>query len=951
MTDDRHGEGAPEGGGRWNPLPQGDYDDGATAFVKLPEGGIDALLSGNSPLAAPGHGYVPPRIPGAPAEGGWPAPENGAAQWPDPNGGQGGGQWPDPDTGQGATQGGDRFTYDPAATQHWNFEEPAPAAPGHDVTGQWSIPVAGGELPDESGEFTTSSLVEQWGGTPPATLPGGAPAPWATNAGQPWGEPQEAAQGPDTYGSGEAYGHETYGAEAGARAEGEAFGPETGGHAEAYDPGSGEFRAGRAQSTAEGVGSARARRQARAQAAYEQSGAAPGGYDQSGAGQGGYEHAGPEQAAQGPAGHGHAVREQPGAAYGPAAHGQTGPVPGAHEQTGRAPEHNGSTPGAYGQDTLGRDAYEQGGAGVAPGAYDPAGQARGADEQGAHDAGGHAQDVYGRGGYEQPGQADGAAVPGPDGAGAQEHTAHGQDGQDGRDGRIEGPFGGAGHGQQGYPDAGRGQVPQAGHAQGQAPGAHPRDGVVPGARPQPVQDRPGDPQDTFGGAGHEQGAHEQGGQEQAGHPGSAHPEQGLESRPEADPERDPDLETGRTRQGGHPAAAHLPAPSGEPSYPSPDGHPAHPRGDAAEHRTPPAGIPAGPDAHGPATPPVDGPAEPTGQDAAPETAARPETAPEDATPAHGTPAPTTDPAVPVVPEQRSGAAMPGVPGQRSDTPVPAPAVPTEPAPAHDGDTPTPAPEAAEHAEAEPEQAEAPEAAEAPEEPAPAPLPLHDDHPLASYVLRVNGADRPVTDAWIGESLLYVLRERLGLAGAKDGCSQGECGACNVQVDGRLVASCLVPAVTAAGTEVRTVEGLAQDGHPSDVQRALARCGAVQCGFCVPGMAMTVHDLLEGNPAPTELETRQALCGNLCRCSGYRGVVQAVQEVVAERETAHAPEAETAADADDARVPHQAGPGSGGAGPSVFEAPGVFDTPPPTPDGYGDTPGPYDQHYGQDGGQA
>jgi aerobic-type carbon monoxide dehydrogenase small subunit (CoxS/CutS family) len=157
------------------------------------------------------------------------------------------------------------------------------------------------------------------------------------------------------------------------------------------------------------------------------------------------------------------------------------------------------------------------------------------------------------------------------------------------------------------------------------------------------------------------------------------------------------------------------------------------------------------------------------------------------------------------------------------------------------------------------------------------------------MLRVNGVDRPVTDAWIGESLLYVLRERLGLAGAKDGCSQGECGACNVQVDGRLVASCLMPAVTAAGSEVRTVEGLAVDGQPSDVQRALARCGAVQCGFCVPGMAMTVHDLLEGNPAPTELETRQALCGNLCRCSGYRGVLQAVREVVAEREAQAAAE--------------------------------------------------------------
>ncbi|MBT2442186.1 xanthine dehydrogenase [Streptomyces sp. ISL-36] len=180
----------------------------------------------------------------------------------------------------------------------------------------------------------------------------------------------------------------------------------------------------------------------------------------------------------------------------------------------------------------------------------------------------------------------------------------------------------------------------------------------------------------------------------------------------------------------------------------------------------------------------------------------------------------------------------------------------------------------------------------------------DEHPHTSYVLRVNGADRPVTDSWIGESLLYVLRERLGLAGAKDGCSQGECGACNVQVDGRLVASCLVPAATAAGSEVRTVEGLASDGEPSDVQRALARCGAVQCGFCVPGMAMTVHDLLEGNHAPTELEARQALCGNLCRCSGYRGVLDAVREVVAEREASAAATAAANEAADEARIPHQ-----------------------------------------------
>ncbi|WP_424570549.1 (2Fe-2S)-binding protein [Streptomyces sp. CH-036] len=207
---------------------------------------------------------------------------------------------------------------------------------------------------------------------------------------------------------------------------------------------------------------------------------------------------------------------------------------------------------------------------------------------------------------------------------------------------------------------------------------------------------------------------------------------------------------------------------------------------------------------------------------------------------------------------------------------------------------------------------------APADEAPALPDVPSEHPAASYLLHVNGVDRPVSDAWIGESLLYVLRERLGLAGAKDGCSQGECGACNVQVDGRLVASCLVPAATAAGSEVRTVEGLAVDGEPSDVQRALSACGAVQCGFCIPGMAMTVHDLLEGNHAPTELETRAALCGNLCRCSGYRGVLDAVADVVAARE-ANAEAAATAAP-DEARIPHQAEPGAGGVqqGPHPHE---------------------------------
>ncbi|GAA1932050.1 hypothetical protein GCM10009716_44110 [Streptomyces sodiiphilus] len=192
-----------------------------------------------------------------------------------------------------------------------------------------------------------------------------------------------------------------------------------------------------------------------------------------------------------------------------------------------------------------------------------------------------------------------------------------------------------------------------------------------------------------------------------------------------------------------------------------------------------------------------------------------------------------------------------------------------------------------------------------------------DHPETSYTLRVNGIARPVTGSWIGESLLYVLRERLGLAGAKDGCSQGECGACSVLVDGRLVAACLVPAATAAGCEIRTCEGLADaDGNPSDVQRALAATD-VQCGFCLPGMAMTVHDLLEGNHDPTELETRQALCGNLCRCTGYRGVLEAVRTVVEER-TERAARAQEERDEERnpperpaaVRIPHQAGPAGG-----------------------------------------
>ncbi|OQR59615.1 hypothetical protein B6E66_34420 [Streptomyces maremycinicus] len=593
MSDDQHGpghgngqeegqgRGAPQGGGRWDPLPQGDYDDGATAFVKLPEGGIDAFLAarGDSPLAAPGHGYVPPQIAVAPpTDDTWAAPAGGS-DWPVPQ-----------DTPQ--TVGDDRFTYHPGATGQWAFEDtsaqagaPRPA-PGHDVTGQWSIPVAGGDLPDESGEFTTSSLVEQWGGTPPATLPGGASAPWAP--------------------------------------------------------------------------------------------------------------AGPTD-------------------HGPTDHGLT--------------EHGG-TEQAWGRHT---------------------------DE------------------------ADTAARPATD-------------------------------------------TPAYGHAPEHGPTA------VDADRYHAAADHTG----------------------QLTHPtGSFAPEISAEAYTVA-PEGPP-VDAGRDAQRAAEAEGRAET-SGEAE-----------RAHEAAHEPAEA-------AHGPAEPP----AEPTAPHGA-------EHGPADA------------------PEDRSAAAD------------------TEGEPEADAATGPDDPDGtAEHTDDPP-------------------APFHEEHPLAAYTLRVNGSDRPVTDAWIGESLLYVLRERLGLAGAKDGCSQGECGACNVQVDGRLVASCLVPAVTTAGSEIRTVEGLAVDGRPSDVQRALARCGAVQCGFCVPGMAMTVHDLLEGNPAPTELEARQALCGNLCRCSGYRGVLRAVQDVVAEREAVAAADAE--ADGDEARIPHQAGPGAGGVHPSAFENPAQ--------------PHPHDPAYGQgqDGGQA
>lgn len=142
-------------------------------------------------------------------------------------------------------------------------------------------------------------------------------------------------------------------------------------------------------------------------------------------------------------------------------------------------------------------------------------------------------------------------------------------------------------------------------------------------------------------------------------------------------------------------------------------------------------------------------------------------------------------------------------------------------------------------------------------------------------LTVNGTRREADDVWEGESLLYALRERLGLPGSKNACEQGECGSCTVYLDGTPVCACLVAVGQAQGREVTTVEGLA--GEELDpVQQAFVEKGAVQCGFCTPGFLMSTKDLLERNPEPTDPEIREALAGNLCRCTGYEKILDAVR---------------------------------------------------------------------------
>ena len=141
---------------------------------------------------------------------------------------------------------------------------------------------------------------------------------------------------------------------------------------------------------------------------------------------------------------------------------------------------------------------------------------------------------------------------------------------------------------------------------------------------------------------------------------------------------------------------------------------------------------------------------------------------------------------------------------------------------------------------------------------------------------VNGEEREAENVWEGESLLYVLRDRLGLPGSKNACLQGECGSCSVYMDGALVCSCLVLAGQAEGREILTVEGIAGEGGLHPVQEAFLESGGVQCGFCTPGFVVATHDLLSRNPGPSDAEIREALAGNLCRCTGYEKILDAVR---------------------------------------------------------------------------
>lgn len=147
-------------------------------------------------------------------------------------------------------------------------------------------------------------------------------------------------------------------------------------------------------------------------------------------------------------------------------------------------------------------------------------------------------------------------------------------------------------------------------------------------------------------------------------------------------------------------------------------------------------------------------------------------------------------------------------------------------------------------------------------------------------LSVNGTDHVVDHVWGLESLLTLLREHLGLRGSKNACEQGECGSCSVYLDGELVCSCLVAAGQANGAQIVTIEGLGDDGSLDPVQQAFLDTGAVQCGFCTPGMVVATHALLNRHAQPDELTVREELSGNLCRCTGYQKILDAVNRAAA-----------------------------------------------------------------------
>lgn len=147
----------------------------------------------------------------------------------------------------------------------------------------------------------------------------------------------------------------------------------------------------------------------------------------------------------------------------------------------------------------------------------------------------------------------------------------------------------------------------------------------------------------------------------------------------------------------------------------------------------------------------------------------------------------------------------------------------------------------------------------------------------TITLKVNGHEYDLVIP-VNRTLTQVLRENLKLTGTKQGCSVGDCGSCTVLMDGQPVNSCLVLAVEAEGREIQTIEGLAEDGKLHPVQQAFVDQGGIQCGFCSPGMILTAKALLDKNPAPTETEIREAISGNLCRCTGYQKIVEAIASV-------------------------------------------------------------------------